>query len=56
MTNASEPPVTDTDQHISIGEFVGKPKPQLRQISFLAIADLTSAPHNPRKHTSTHYR
>jgi DNA modification methylase len=54
MTNASEP--TDTDQHISIGEFVGKSKPPLRQISFLAIADLTSAPHNPRKHTRAQVR
>jgi DNA modification methylase len=56
MTNVSESPPTDTDQHISIGEFAGKPKPQLRQISFLAIADLTSAPHNPRKHTRAQVR
>src|ERR1700729_3732445 len=55
MTNASEPP-TDTDQHISIGEFAAKSKSTLRQISFLAIADLMPAPHNPRKHTRAQVR
>jgi len=34
----------------------GNAKSPLRQISFLAIADLTPAPHNPRKHSRSQIR
>jgi DNA modification methylase len=56
MTNASEPPPTEADQHISIDEFVDKSPPPLRQISFLAITDLRPAPDNPRKHSRQQVR
>jgi DNA modification methylase len=48
---------TSSEQY-SPTEWVGgsKTKPPLRQISFLAIADLTPAPHNPRKHSRAQIR
>jgi hypothetical protein len=44
-------PSTEIDEHISIGGFADKSKSTLRQISFLAVSDLTPAPQNPRKHS-----
>jgi DNA modification methylase len=55
MANTSESPI-DSDQLISIGEMAGWSKPPLKQISFLAVADLTPAPHNPRKHSRAQIR
>jgi DNA modification methylase len=50
-------PHADIDQESATEKAVsGNAKPPLRQISFLAIADLSPAPHNPRKHSRTQIR
>jgi DNA modification methylase len=50
-------PHADIDQQSPTEKAVGgNAKPPLRQISFLAIADLSPAPHNPRKHSRAQIR
>jgi ParB-like nuclease domain/DNA methylase len=48
---------TPSEQHSPAEQAVGgKAKSPLKQLSFLAIADLTPAPHNPRKHSRAQIR
>jgi DNA modification methylase len=56
MASAKDLP-SNSDQHILGGEqLAGKTRPPLGQISFLAVTDLTPAPHNPRKHSRAQIR
>jgi DNA modification methylase len=46
-----------SEQYSLSGQATGeKARPQLKQLSFLAIADLSPAPHNPRKHSRAQIR
>jgi DNA modification methylase len=46
-----------SEQYSLSGQAIGdKTRPPLKQLSFLAIADLSPAPHNPRKHSRAQIR